>query len=92
MGTSGYRFTTHTIDQMKERGIADREIILTVETGDLTGVSGDRIIRQRVFTEGYNWLGRDYPHKEVRVVYVVEEDFVIVITVIARYGWWEDAQ
>ena len=91
METSRYRFTGHALEQMQERGIADFEVILTIEEGVQITVRGNRYGRRRVFTEGYSWLSRDYPHKEVTVVYAVEWDNIIVITTTARYGRWEDA-
>jgi len=92
METLRYRFTGHALDQMQERGITNRDVTLTVEAGTLVRVSADRAIRRRVFTEGYSWLSRDYPHKEVTVVYTLEKGIIIVITTLARYGRWEGAR
>ena len=86
-----YKFTGHAIDQMQERGVSENEVTQTIEAGRPALVRGSRSGRQRVFTEGYSWLGRDYPHKEVRAVYALEGDSLIVITIIARYGRWEGA-
>ena len=86
-----YRFTSHALDQMQERGITEGEVALTVEAGLLVEVSGNRAIHQRIFTQGYRWFGRDYHHKEVTVVYTLEGGVIIVITVIGRYGRWEGA-
>lgn len=87
---SAYDFTLHVIVNMRLRGIVREEVIDAVEFGELVGVVGNRYIRQRVFTEGYNWHGRDYPHKEIRVVYVVERQRTVILTAIARYGRWEE--
>jgi len=84
-----YKYTPHAKEQMQERGITEGEVAQTVEAGILVGISGTRSIRRRVFTEGYHWLERDYPHKEVQVVYTVEESQIVVITAIARYGRWD---
>jgi hypothetical protein len=64
-----YIFTDHVADQMRERGIEEHEVRLTVETGVLRRISNDRAVRERVFTQGYNWGGQEYPQKEVTVVY-----------------------
>ena len=66
--------------------MTEDEVTQTVERGVLLEVNGDRAIRRRVFTRGYSWLGQDYPHKEVTVVYTLEASFIIVITALARYG------
>ena len=91
MGRLNYKFTRHALDQLQERGITEREVRDTVEAGLLVEVSENRAIRRRIFTQGYSWVGRNYSHKEVTVVYALEEGFIIVITVIARYGRWEGA-
>ena len=76
---------------MRLRGIEESEIITTVEVGDLIDIVGNRFIRRRVFTEGYRWYEREYFHKEVTVVYVIEAQRTVVLTAIARYGRWEGA-
>ena len=81
-----YVFTTHVVDQMRERGIEEQEVRLTVETGVLTQLSDNRALRRRVFTLGYSSGGHEYPHKEVTVIYTIEDSNIIVITAIARYG------
>ena len=86
MRTFSYLFTTHVVDQMRERGIEEQEVRLTVETGVLRQVSDNRAVRGRVFTLGYNLGGQEYPHKEVTVVYTIEDSNIVVITAIARYG------
>ena len=86
MRTFSYIFSTHVIDQMTERGIEEREVRLTVETGILRQVSDNRGVRERVFTLGYNFGGQEYQHKEVTVVYTIEDSNIVVITSIARYG------
>lgn len=86
MRTFSYVLTVHVVHQMRERGIEEREVRLTVETGVLAQVSGDRAVREQVFTLGYYWGGREHPHKEVTVVYTIEDGNIVVITAIARYG------
>ena len=84
-----YDFTHHVIVNMRLRGIEEHEVIGAVEAGELVEVVGNRFIRCRVFTEGYRWYGREYTHKEIRVVYVIEGHRTVVLTAIARYGRWD---
>lgn len=74
---------------MIERDIKEDEVVETVESGDLVEVRERRWVRRRVFTSGYQWRNRTYQHKEVTVVYVIEEDVTIILTAIVRYGRWE---
>jgi len=34
------------------------------------------------------WVGRYYAQKKVKVVYMIEGDEIVVITVLAYYGRW----
>ena len=81
--------TRHARAKMAERGIRESEALDTLELGEFVEARGARMARRRVFTAGYQWEGRSYPHKEVSVVYVEEQDAVVVLTCVARYGRWE---
>ena len=63
-----------------------REVMATVESGDLIDVREGRHRRRRLFTLGYEQQGRAYTHNELTVIYVIEGKDTTVITVIARYG------
>ena len=45
--------------------------------------------KRMVFAEGYDWKGRFYPHKLVRVIYVEEPEKIEIVTVYVYYGTWE---
>ena len=78
--------------KMLERGVSIEEIRQTILTGDISAAELGRSKATYVFTEGYHREGTDYPHKEVQVVFVVEPWATVVVTVIARYGFWKDAE
>jgi len=84
-------YTNHVMLKMRQRGIVEAEVEQTIETGTLVDQSGTLYIRRRVFTGGYRWYERDYPQKEVTVVYVIENDSITALTAIARYGRFEEA-
>ncbi len=77
---------------MFERGVNEEEVDEAIQEGILLTVRGNRRGRRKVFAVGYQWESRDYPHKEVTVIYTEEGEQQLVITVIARYGRWEEAQ
>ena len=83
--------TSHAREKMRERGILDSEVAETMEAGERVSTRGPRQVNRRVFTSGYERLGHTYPHKELTVVYVTEDDVTTVLTAIARYGRWEEA-
>lgn len=73
---------------MRERGVAEHEVAEALALGRPSAAVRGRVARVRVFREGYRWRGTDYPNKEVRVLYAVEGNDTVVITVRARYGQW----
>ena len=76
--------------KMSERGYTGEEAYKTVESGVKYEVDPPALGRSMVFTDGYLWRGTWYPHKELRVIYVIEDNVYKVITVIVRYGYWEE--
>jgi len=84
-------YTSHARTKMTERGVREEEVVETVRAGALLRVRGNRIGRRRVFAVGYQWEGRDYLHKEVAVIYTEEGEQQVIVTVLARYGRWEEA-
>ena len=74
---------------MEERGVTEEEVRQTVLRGEPAEAREPRHGRQVIFTEGYSWLGRYYPHKMVRVIFIEERGRFIVVTAYAYYGRWE---
>ena len=79
-------------NKMLERGVSEEEIRQSIVMGAISPAERGRSKATYVFTEGYHREGTDYPHKEVQVVFVVEPWATVVVTVIARYGFWGDAE
>ena len=67
----------------------DVVVCCQIRSFDQIDTVGNRYVRRRVFTEGYEWYGREYPHKEITAVYVVEGHRTVILTAIARYGRFE---
>lgn len=75
---------------MEERGATESEVADTIQTGTECPARMDRLGREKVFRDGYEYEGRRYPHKLVRVFYVEEGSVTVVVTVITRYGEWAE--
>ena len=82
-------FPDHARLQMTERGVTVEEVETVIEHGSLSDARESRLARELVFTEGYPWLGRYYPHKRVRVIFVRQAENVVIVTVYSYYGNWE---
>ncbi len=83
-------FSPHALLSMRKRGALRSEVIDTIQTGSVYPAYLNRLGREKVFREGYEWEGRSYPHKQIRVIYVEEGPVTEVVTVITRYGEWTE--
>ncbi len=85
-------YTSHARSKMQERGVSEEEVIATVREGASATLEDNRLLRRKVFTMGYQRRGRSYSHKEVTVIYTEEGEHQVIVTVLARYGRWEQVQ
>jgi hypothetical protein len=80
-------FHFHLRRRMEQRGITKEEVCETVQRGWMSldakpGTHG----RTLVFTYDARWEGTHYEEKEVTVYFKTDEDRLILLTAIARYG------
>ena len=69
---------------MVERGATEEEIIATVENGERFPVKFGRAGFRRNFPYNSTWRGRNFATKQVEVI-AVEENGWLVITTMVRY-------
>lgn len=81
-------YSPHASDNMEILEVSEQEVEETLATGDISPAKLGRLMATKVFTEGYMWRTRYYPHREINVVHVVEPRGVTAITLIVRYGFW----
>lgn len=86
------RYSRHASLRIREWGVTEEEVRVTIDSGEPFPAKGLRLGKARVFRMGYERQGRPYPHKEVRVIFALEAEDTIVVTVVARYGRWEDSK
>lgn len=91
--TPHFEFVGHDEGYFERRGAAKEEIGFVLATGEVSETYSERYIAKGVLTGGYERpKGFYYPHKELQVVYSIEEWGIAVITVIVRFGFWKEAQ
>ncbi len=78
----------HALSRMPHRGVTEVEVITVLERGQAVAAQGSRRAKELVFSHEKEWAGRYYPEKKVKVVYMEEEDKMVVVTVLAYYGRW----
>lgn len=82
------RITEHAKDRAIERGTDEKEIGMVLSGGQEIPLKKGRKYKEKVFVYNKEWMGKMYPQKNVKVVYVEENDQIIVITVKVSYGEW----
>ena len=83
-------FTRHARLKMQERGAVESEVILTIQMRDECPADPPKLCKEMVFRDGYEWERKLYNHKQVRVIYAEEGPTTTVVTVITRYGEWNN--
>ena len=82
------RIDPHALERgCGERASAD-QILDVLETGMPAEARGNRFAKEKLY--GYHglWKGRYYDEKMIKVIYVMEDDTAVTITVVVKYGRW----
>ena len=82
------RLVEHAKDRANERGASEDEVSVVLLRGQEVKVKKGRKGKELVFDYNGEWLGKHYPQKKIRVIYVEESDAIVVITVKVYYGVW----
>jgi len=80
----------HTLERAKERGANENEIKEVIDTGFAVPAKYGRIAKAKIYEFKKNRHGRYYEQKRVEVVYTVEKNSVITITIYVFYGKWKE--
>ena len=76
----------HTLERANERGAPEEEIIDTLQTGEAVEAKKNRLAKSKVFSFQQNRNGKFYEEKKIEVIYIVENDVIITITVYVFFG------
>ena len=87
--TMNIRIDPHTLERAQKRGVSEWEIEDTIRTGLSFLAKHGRMGKAKVYDFGKEWNGKRYEQKRVEVIYTVESDVLITVTVYAFYGKWE---
>jgi len=81
---------SHTLARAKERGTDEEEIRDVIGTGIPITAKYGRIGKAKIYNYKRKWLNKYYEQKRVEVIYTIEKNVIITITVHVFYGKWED--
>jgi len=80
-------FHSHVRRRMEQRGVTEEEVRETINAGwEASDAKPGTDGRTLVFSYDETWEGTHYDEKEVTVYFKIEEDGLILLTVLARYG------
>ena len=78
----------HTLERAAERGAAENEIEDVIRTGISIPAKGNRQAKEKVFDFRRQRQNVYYEQKKVQVIYVLQEEVAITVTVYVFYGKW----
>ncbi len=88
--TVNIQIDTHTLERAEERGTSEKKIKDVIESGLIIPVKYGRKGKAKVYKFGQNRHGKFYEQKRVEVIYVIEDNIIITVTVYVFYGKWEE--
>ena len=86
------RIDSHTLERAMERGTNEDEIIDVLHAGFDTPAKKGRRGKARIFDFKRKRLDIFYEQKKVEVIYTIEDDTIITITVYVFYGRWQETR
>lgn len=79
----------HTLERAKERGTNESEIEDVIITGFSIPAKYNRIGKAKIYPFGQRRHGKYYEQKRVEVIYAIENDVAVTVTVYVFYGEWK---
>jgi len=80
----------HTPERAEARGTSEKEIEDVINIGFFIPAKYGRVGKAKVYTFQQRRHGKHYEHKRVEVIYTLEKNVVITVTVYVFYGTWEN--
>jgi Domain of unknown function (DUF4258) len=79
----------HTLERAEQRGANEEEIKDVINTGLSFPAKHGRMGKAKVYNFQRQWHGVYYEQKRVEVIYTIEKDVAVTVTVYVFYGEWE---
>lgn len=75
------RIDSHTLQRANERGANEIEIKDVLTSGDIIPAKQNRFAKAKVYPYNQERLGKQYAEKRIEVVYVIEDEIIVTVTV-----------
>lgn len=82
----------HTLERAVERGTNEDEIGDVINAGFTIPAKYKRKGKAKVYEFKRKRQGKFYEQKRVEVIYILEDDVIITVTVYVFYGKWKEQQ
>lgn len=79
------RLSGHAREQLPFRGTTEQEVVEAIRTEKWTKAELGRMECRKDFPFGKEWNKKIYSMKQVRPIFVEEEDEIVVVTVYTYY-------
>ncbi|RJP64734.1 MAG: DUF4258 domain-containing protein [Ignavibacteriales bacterium] len=79
------RLSSHAENYISKRGFSIAEVIETISSSEWQQLENNRLECKKDFVYNEQWNNRFYKIKQVRPVFVEEENEIVVITVYTYY-------
>jgi hypothetical protein len=79
------RLSAHALNYCTKRGFTESEVVQAIQEGAWGPAELGRLECRKNFPYGKEWNGKFYQTKQVRPVFVEEEDELLVVTVYTYY-------
>jgi hypothetical protein len=86
----GIQVDPHTLERAGERGTNEQEIKDVIHSGFSIPAKHGRLRKAKVYDFKQQRHGKYYEQKRVEVVYALEEETIVTVTVYVFYGKWEE--
>jgi len=83
--TKTIRLSGHAQEQLKHRGVTEKEVINTIQTEEWNPAESGKLECKKDFPFGKEWNKKNYKTKQVRPIFVDEKNEIVVVTVYSYY-------
>ena len=87
----GIQIDAHTLERAEERGANEEEIKDVINTGFPVPAKYGHMGKAKVYDFKQKRHDKYYEQKRVEVIYIIERDVIVTVTVYVFYGKWEGA-
>jgi hypothetical protein len=82
----------HTLERAEERGTTEEEIKDVVDNGFAIDAKYGRLAKAKTYPFNSRRCGNFYQQKRVEVIFTIQGDTVVTVTVYVFYGNWESRE